>query len=310
MNIIKPPRLRRGDVIGVCAPAGPILDRIKLDRGIRYLEQLGYQVHLGNHLYKKMGYLAGTDAERAGDLTELFADKHVRAVFCARGGYGIQRILPLLDYKLIRRNPKIVVGYSDITALQLALFRKIGLITFAGPMVVGMPDSFSKSTEEMFWRMLTSILPPEKISATESVLYRGPRTVATGRLVGGNLALVAALVGTPFLPDMSGTILSLEEIDEQPYRVDRLLQQLDHAGVLSATKGVLLGTFTGCVPDKGKPSLRLPQIFERAFKANRTPVVSGFRFGHVRRSLTLPIGANVRIDGTKMSLQVLDAGVS
>ena len=310
MNKSKPPHLCRGDVIGICAPAGPILDREKLDRGIHYLEQLGYRVQLGKHMYKQHGYLAGTAKERAGDLNTFFKNKNVKAIFCARGGFGVQHILPLLDYRLIRRNPKIVVGYSDITALHLALLSKAGLTSFSGPMVVEVPETFDKKSEDMFWRSMTSSTPLDPLSPTGEELHRGARSVATGRLIGGNLSLVAALVGTPYLPDMKGTVLSLEEIDERPYRVDRLLQQLKLSGVLPSAKGVMLGDFTDCTPVKGKPSLKLPEIFKQAFESYQIPVVSGFRYGHVRHSLTLPVGIRVRINGVKNRLEFLEAGVA
>lgn len=309
MHISKPPRLCRGDVIGICAPAGPILDKRKFECGLRYLEQLGYRVLLGKHVYKQNGYLAGTDTQRAGDLNTFFENKHVKAIFCARGGFGVQHILPLLDYRLIRRNPKIVVGYSDITALHLALLSKTGLTSFSGPMVVEMPETFDKKSEEMFWRSMTSTMPLDPLSPTGEVLHHGTRTVASGRLVGGNLSLVAALAGTPYLPDMKGVVLSLEEIDERPYRVDRLLQQLKLSGVLRSAKGVLLGDFTDCTPVKGKPSLTLPEIFRQTFESYQIPVLSGFRYGHVRHSLTLPVGIRVRIDGMKNRMDFLEAAV-
>ncbi|HEV8537545.1 MAG TPA: LD-carboxypeptidase [Bacteroidota bacterium] len=310
MRIIKPRHLRKGDVIGICAPASPPSSTDALENGIEYIERLGYRVHLAKNIYRKRGYLAGTDAERAADVVELFSNKHVRAIFAARGGFGTQRILPLLDYRLARRNQKIVVGYSDITALQLALLAKTGLVSLSGPLVVEMP--LRGASEELFWRALTSTKPLGRIRATDSRIFRdrANRSITAGTLVGGNLSLLSALLGSPYIPSVPNPILFLEEIDERPYRVDRTLQHLWLNGLLRRAKGLVLGSFVDCTPAKDKPSLTLQEVFKDMFSGRSIAVASGFHFGHVRNSLSMPIGLRARVGGMKNEVEILEALVS
>ena len=312
MRIMKPKRLKQGDVIGICAPASPPPSEDKLNKGIRYLEQLGFRVKPGKNVYRRRGYLAGTDLERASDINQFFADPKVKAIFTVRGGYGSHRILPLLDFDLIKRNPKILVGYSDITALHFALLSKIGLVTFFGPMVaVEMADDLTKKTEVQFWDCLMSARSPHSIKgdpAQSSIFHRSGS--ATGRLLGGNLSLVTALVGTQFFPSIRDPIFILEEIDERPYRIDRMLQQIKLSGIFKKTKGVALADFRGGEPEKGKPSLTLRQIFRDTFQDYSFPIVSGFSIGHIKESLSFPIGTKVKMDGRKNSIEFLEAGVS
>lgn len=312
MRMIKPQALKRGDVIGICAPASPPGSEESLNRGIRYIEQLGYRVEPGRNIFRKRGYLAGTDLQRASDLNELFADRRVRAIFTVRGGYGSHRILPLLKYTLIRRNPKILVGYSDITALHLALLTKAGLVTFTGPMVVSdMAAGLTGKAEEVFWNCLTSRKPPSSIHCGESRRSDAlARSISTGQLIGGNLSIVSALVGTPYFPTVRNPVLLLEEIDEKPYRIDRMLRQIRLAGILRDTTGIVMGKFIGCTPGKGKPSLTLRQVFDDSFRDFRHPILSGLQYGHLRNLITLPLGIRVRLDGAKKTITFLEAGVT
>ncbi len=309
---MKPKRLKQGDVIGICAPASPPASVEKLNKGIAYLERCGFRVEAGKNIFKKRGYLAGTDNQRADDLNKLFANPKVKAIFTIRGGYGSQRILPLLDYNLIKRNPKILVGYSDITALHFALLSKIGLVTFSGPMVaVEMADDLTKKTEEQFWDCLMSARPPHSIKGdpTQSSIFHRSGS-ATGQLLGGNLSLVTALVGTQFFPSIRDPIFILEEIDERPYRIDRMLQQMKLSGIFKKAKGVALADFRGCEPEKGKPSLTLQQIFRDIFQDYSFPIVSGFSIGHIKDSLSFPIGVKIKIDGGKNCIEFIEAGVT
>src|SRR6267378_2398488 len=313
MRIIKPGALHRGDIIGVCSPGSAPASDHDLSRGIAYLERLGYRVELGKHLRFKRGYLAGSDAQRASDVNDLFANRKVKAIFTARGGYGSHRILPLLNYPVIKRNPKILVGYSDITALQLALMAKVGLVTYSGPMVAAeMAAGFGGSAEEWFWRCLTSrqALP----SMQAKVLRHGPQrkrhAQTAGRLIGGNLSVVAASVGTPYFPRISSPILLLEEIDERPYRIDRMLQQMLLAGAFDRARGVVLGSFVDCRPAKGKPSLTLRQVFLDTFAGFNFPVLEGVRYGHVKNSLTMPLGVRVRLNASRGQIAFLESAVS
>jgi len=310
IRILKPPRLRPGDTIGICAPASPPGSLSHLESGIRYLERIGFRVKLGAHMYRKRGYLAGSDLQRASDLNAMFSDRSVRAIFTVRGGYGSQRILSLLDYRTIRRNPKILVGYSDITSLHCALFAKARLITFSGPFVVEMGRSVSVDSEERFWRCLMSARPPAPIHQNRQEQFgQNSRGIQTGPILGANLTLLSTLVGTPFFPSAHNPIYFLEDIGERPYRINRMLQQLRLAGVLAHAGGVALGTFAACKPEKGKPSLSLREIFHEVFGPFDFPVVSGFHYGHVRNSLAFPIGVRARLDGTTGTMTFLESGV-
>ncbi len=304
--------LKRGDVIGICAPASAPAVNENLNRGIRYLERNGYRVKLGKNLYRRHGYLAGTDTQRAADINDLFSDHQVRAVFVARGGYGSHRILPMLDYPHIQKNPKIFVGYSDITALQLALFTRTGLVTFSGPMVASdMGTTLSGKAEELFWEMLTSPSIPQPLACHDdlsSPSYRRKEN-ASGRIVGGNLSLTAALVGTTYFPSIRDIILLLEELDERPYRIDRLLQQIRLAGILKRSRGVALGRFIGCTPDSGKPSLTLTQVFREVFAEYPYPVLGGFQYGHRKNSFMIPLGILASLNSRSRQLEYSEAPV-
>ncbi len=312
-RIIKPPRLRKGDVIGVVAPSSPVPVAARVQSGVRYLEGLGYRVKVGKHVACREGYLAGSDEERLEDLNGMLRDPAVRAVFALRGGYGASRLLPGVDYEALRSRPKILVGYSDFTALQLAVLRKVGLVTFSGPMVAvefgEVPDPL---TEERFWRMITSCRRPAPVEA-EVQSPEGARGsgVITGRLVGGNLSLVTAALGTPFAPDYRETILFLEEVGEALHRVDRMLTHLRNAGVLGHIAGLVLGEFADCRPLRaGEPHLNLRQIIAQVTQWSCVPVLSSFPYGHVRRKATLPLGVTARLDASAGSLAFLESGVS
>ena len=293
MKRIRPPALRKGDVVGICAPASPPVRREDLAKGIAYLEGLGYRVEPGRNLLKKDGYLAGTDRERTSDLNRLLRDRRVRAIIALRGGYGSMRILPMIDYAAVRRDPKIFVGYSDLTAVQMALWSHCGLVTFAGPMVAaGMARGLDGPAEELFWRMLTSRRPLGSLDSPATAITKG---TTTGTLLGGNLSMLSHLAGTPYLPSLRNSVLFLEDVGERPYRVDRMLQHLRLAGTFSGARGVLLGQFTDCVPEEGKPSLGLRRIFRDLLSDLGVPVLAGIRHGHILGSLTLPVGLRVSV---------------
>ncbi len=312
MRIIKPPRLRKGDVIGICAPASPPTASENVERGIVYLERLGYRVEIGRNVFRRKGYLAGSDRERADDLNRFFAKNSVRAIFTARGGYGAHRILPLLDYGCARRNPKILVGYSDITAIQFALLAKSGIVSFSGPMVASdMGAGLKGKAEEYFWRWMTSPEPPPPINGEDSIgIDSLRRRTGSGRLLGGNLSLVSALLGSGYFPEMSSPVFFLEEIGERPYRIDRMLQQLKLSGIMKKAKGIIFGRFIDCRPEAGKPSLTLDQIIRNAFHGFQYPLISGFNFGHQKGSLTMPQGIRVEVERRSQKLRFLEGGVS
>jgi muramoyltetrapeptide carboxypeptidase len=312
MTILKPPRLRRGDVIGLIAPASAPSDSRKVELGVRYLEKLGYRVQVGEHVGARHGYFAGTDKQRIADLNAMLNDPKVKAIFAARGGYGTPRLLPFVDCAAVRRQPKIIVGYSDLTALQLALFRKTGLVTFSGPMpAVELWKNPDPYTEEHFWRLLTS---GRKIGALPNpsgrpLVARRPGR-AEGRLLGGNLSLLVANLGTPFSPDYRGALLVLEDVREQFHRLDRMFTQLRNAGVLAQVSGLLLGSFTECAPGSPKdPHLSLKQIFAEMLSWVEVPAVERFQYGHIPRKLTIPLGARARLDADRGRVDVLESAV-
>lgn len=307
MNL-KPQALKKGDVIGIISPASSPDDFSRIEKGISYLESLGYKVKLGKHIYKRFGYLSATDDERAEDLNKMFADREVRAIFCVRGGYGTPRILDKIDYNIIKRNPKVFVGYSDITALQLAIFKKTGLITFSGPMLaVDMYSDFDPYAEEFFWKILTAKSKKIEIKNPDGVeLIVLRHGVATGTLLGGNLSLLASIIGTRFQPNFKDSILVIEDIGEEPYRIDRYLSQLKNAGILNRINGCIIGQFTDCVAKEPEKSLTLEQIFNDYFGSLKIPVVSNLSYGHIPRKITLPIGANVKIDTKRKSITIIE----
>jgi muramoyltetrapeptide carboxypeptidase len=258
------------------------------------------------------GYLAGTDKERAADLNDMLREPAVRAVFALRGGYGTPRILDLLDYGAARRDPKILVGYSDITGLQLAFLRKAGLVTFSGPMVaVEMWDNIDPFTEENFWRVVTSASRIGSLqNPDDEPLVAHNKGKVSGVLVGGNLSLLASLMGTPYLPNLHKAVLVLEDVDEAPHRVDRMFAQLRHAGILKNITGLVLGKFTDCVPsDPSKPHLTIEQVLQEAVSAVGCPVLTNLQYGHIAKKLTIPFGVRATLDTRTGSLKVSEGAV-
>lgn len=311
MKIIKAPRLRKGDLISVVSPASAPLDPSLVHNGARYFESLGYRVTISKNVFNVNGYLAGTDEERADDLNQAFADKNVKAIICSRGGYGTPRILDKIDYGLIRRNPKIFVGYSDITALQLAIFRLTGLVTFSGPMIAvefgteptGKIDSF---TQEQFFKIVTNNKTTGHIKKHKDyrLTFKGKRKVK-GRLLGGNLSLIDSILGTKYQPDFSNAVFLLEEVAEEPYSIDRMLTQLRLAGILRSVSGFALGQFTNCSPEEpDKPHRSLEEIISRDLLGGGKPSVSNIPYGHVSSKVTLPIGGLVSIDPVRRAFSI------
>ena len=302
-----PPRLHPGATIGVVAPASPPADPGKLERGIAYLESLGYHVLRGASLEARSGYLSGADTLRARDIQDMFEHPGVTAILCSRGGYGSARMLDQLDFRSIARHPKILVGFSDITALHMALLRKARLVSFAGPMVAAeMAHGMDENTASAFWPVLarprsTFRLAPRMVAA--STTMRGGR--AEGMLVGGNMAVLLSLMGTPFEPRWDGSILLLEDVGENVYKIDRMLAQLRLSGVLGRVAGAILGGFTA-IPEE-TPNRDLREVLEEYLLPPGIPVLANVPFGHVVPKLTLPIGARILLDAGRRSIRVLQA---
>jgi muramoyltetrapeptide carboxypeptidase len=310
--VLKPPALQKGDLIGLVSPASAPSSHEMIERGVRYLERIGYRVKVGQHAARVHGYLAGTDDQRAADFNGMIRDKFVKAIIAVRGGYGTPRILPLLDYRTLRHRPKIIVGYSDLTALQLAVFHKTCLVTFSGPMSgVEMSDGIDPYTEEHFWRILTS---SKKLGELKNpggeplkVLHSGNKS---GRILGGNLATAISLLKTPFAPDFARSILVLEDVDEAPHRVDRMLAQLCNARILEKLSGLVFGKFVNCVPsDPNKPFIPVDEVLMSVAKDVKCPVLANLQYGHLPRKLTVPLGVRGRIDSKRGVLELTESAV-
>ncbi len=312
MRIIKPAKLKAGDVIGIIAPASAPVDPTKLENGIRYIEKNGYRVELGKIVSKINGYLAGTDQERADDLNSMFKNKDVKAIICLRGGYGASRILDKINYKLIRSNPKILVGYSEITALQIAILQKSGLVTFAGPMVAtDFGNGVTPYTEDFFWRIVSSNKKIGRLKYLDNdKLVSITKGGASGRIIGGNLSVFAALTGTGYFPDLKGRILMFEEVDELPYKVDRLLNHLRLLKVFKQIKGIILARFVDCIEhDTSKRTLTLGEVMEDYMKDLKIPVLYTFPHGHIKDKVTVPFGINIKMNASKGFVEYLESAV-
>lgn len=312
MQSIRPPRLKSGDLIALVSPASTPSPSAKIEGSVRYLEKLGYRVMVGRHAASQHGYLAGTDAQRAEDFNSAVQNPEVRAVFALRGGYGTPRILPLIDYRALAREPKIISGFSDITALQLAIYKKIRLVTFSGAMPAvefwNDPDGF---TEESFWPLLTEPESRRMIpNPPENPVVSIKPGKAAGVLLGGNLSLVVSILGTEFAPSFRNVILALEDVDEAPYRIDRMMTQLRNADIFANSKAILLGQFTGCESDNPeKPALSLDQIFHETLHSLEQPILSNLQYGHIPKKATLPFGVKARVDAGLGKLELLESPV-
>jgi muramoyltetrapeptide carboxypeptidase len=311
LEILSPAPVMPGATVGIISPSSPPPDVSKFDTGIAALEHLGYRVKLGKHARKRNGFLAGTDRERAADLMGMFADSKVDAILCARGGYGTPRLLPLLDYRLIRRNAKAFVGYSDITALHCAFLAAAGLQTFHGPHLVG---DFARTpldafTVQSFQHALAGGAGDIAAGYRQKSQAAWSRGTARGRLIGGNLSLLCSLVGTPWLPDFSRRILFIEDIGEPPYRFDRMLTQLLNAGLLQRVAGIAIGLNADCEDPKAADSKEYRQtvdeVLRERLKPLGVPVVSGLPFGHVPTNATLRTGAIATLDTRSASLSLV-----
>jgi muramoyltetrapeptide carboxypeptidase len=295
----KPTKLKQGEKIGVIAPAGPVLQD-ELQDGIDLLESFGHKIVLSPHLFDRQGYLAGEDNARLEDIHAMFSDKSVKAVYCARGGYGTLRILDRIDYNILRGNPKILVGYSDITALLLAVHKETGLVTFHGPVMREL-NKRNIGNLESFLNLVTHERSLELELAGGRSLKAGR---ATGTLLGGNLSLICHLIGSPYMPSLKGAILFMEEKGEDLYRVDRLLTHLRLSGVLAQVAGLIVGAFEDC-GDRAE----IERLLSDMVSGLNIPVLTGLPIGHGLINITLPIGLPATIDSTTMTLKILEPSV-
>ncbi|MEM7576798.1 MAG: LD-carboxypeptidase [Planctomycetota bacterium] len=307
--IMKPVALQPGDTIMFVAPAGELIeDRVMLAK--KRLEERGFRVILPDTLFRQVGYLAGTDQERADELMAAFTNPEVDAIFPGTGGYGATRILPLLDFDAIAANPKVFVGFSDITALHIAIHQRTGLVTFHSPNPqwgLGSDNGLHPLAEKYWWRTLLSSSYNDPDSPGWRFDFTGHDDVGDlvplasgsgqGKLLGGNLSLVAAMMGTPDEPETDGNILFLEDVGEAPYRIDRMLRQLDSGGKLDGLAGVLLGGFTFRRNDEplAEGAWTVEDILRQYFEGRDYPVVMRVPFGHLRANTTLPVGATAEL---------------
>ncbi len=315
LPILKPPTLRAGDRVGMVAPASNAYELEEIEIARETMEAYGLEVVLGKHIRAQYGYLAGTDTERAEDVNEMFRRPDIKGIVTFSGGYGCCRLLPYLDYDLIRRHPKVIVGHSDITSLLLGIHRKTGLITFHGSSGLTGVGEYARSHFRraiMSDRPLGPIAAPPPRPAGEVERHHRLVTLApgtaTGQLIGGNLTLVTNLLGTPYEPDTRGKILFLEDVGEEPYRIDRMLTQLWLAGKFQDAAGIALGHFSNCTPSDYRPgfwqTLSLETILRDRFGNLGKPALYNLMFGHVTENAVLPIGAIATLDATQKTLTV------
>lgn len=313
---MKPKMLHPGDTIGVISPASPSYRKSEVTRGLETLKKWGYKVRLSKNLNKRKGFVAGTDEERAEDFNDMFRRKDVDAVFVTQGGYGSARMLKYLDFEIIRENPKIFIGFSDITSLHLAILKKTGLITFHGPGVSRYnPEDLSEYTKKYLFKALAHPEPMEAIPLADDkkyvdTIYPGK---AEGILTGGNLTLVCATLGTPYEIDTEGKILFLEELETEPWIMDHMLTHLANAGKLQAATGIVVGECLNCKPRQHNPGyyvdLSTEDILHEHLKPLKIPTIYGLPIGHTRDMATLPMGVKARLNADNKQFTIIESAV-
>ena len=315
-STLKPPRLKAGDTVGLVNPAGATFHPDDVVIAEEVLTALGLKMKAGEHLLDRRGYLAGSDKDRALDINRMFSDADVAAILTLRGGWGCSRLLDLLDYSVVAQNPKILMGYSDITSLLLALNAKTGLVTFHGPVGVSTWNKYSTDfVEKLLFKgevfsMENPKDPGDNLTRVKDRVLTINGGNARGKLLGGNLSVLTAMVGSEYLPDFKGNILFLEEVGEDVYRVDRMLTQLKLAGILDRLSGFVFGKCSDCGPGKGYGSLTLEEILDDHIKPLGIPAWYGSMIGHIENKFTIPLGVEAEIDADRGRISLLEAAVS
>jgi len=312
-KLIKPPRLKKGNTLGLISPGGFISEK-ELNDSITNLDTLGFKVAYTERILARNGYLAGTDEQRAADVNEMFDRKDVAGIICARGGYGCARVLPFLNYELIKNNPKVLIGYSDVTALLYGIFKNTGLVCFHGPVGISTFNEFSINffndvlLNPLDTMMLYNAKPEKPEEAYQTKTIRSGK--AAGKLIGGNLSIVVSMIGTPYDIDTENKIIFLEEVGEEPYRIDRMLTQMIQADKLDKAAGIVLGIFTKCEPkpdDSGIfNSFTLSEVLFDRLAGLNIPVIYGMSFGHVQNKFTLPFGVEAELNVNNQTLTLLE----
>jgi muramoyltetrapeptide carboxypeptidase len=309
-KLIKPKKLKKGDTIGIISPSGAVKEDKFFQPAIKYFENQGYKVKIAPHAADKKAYLAGSDKNRLSDLMNFFEDDSVNAILCTRGGYGIYRLLSDIDYEKIKANPKIFLGYSDITALLINILSRANLITFHGPLFLSDfgTDKVNKYTEKNFFDILAGNIKLPFVYENP-IDYRCIKLGETkGELIAGNLAVLAGLLGTPFFPDVAGKILLLEDVGEPLYKIDRMLMQLKLAGIFDKISGLLFGEFTSVVKSDS-PEVNKLDPFDVVCELTsdlKIPVGYGFPVSHGYTKATLPLGVKYNFNSQNCNLVLLE----
>jgi len=305
---MKPRAIQPGDRIGVISPASAPADSARMSAGLRRLELLGFKIETAKMSMTRTGYLAGSDEERAKELNSMLNRNDISAIFCARGGYGSLRLLELVDYEAARTHPKILVGYSDITALHFALFERAGWQGLSGPMVATDWPDIGMASERLFWDLAAGRWTGELLGPDNERLLGRRSGTAEGFIVGGNLATISALVGSRYMPAMEGAILFIEDVNEPPYRIDAYMAHLRLSGILGKLGGLVVGQFTGWEREDNKPTLTYDEVIEYYTQFVHGPVATGLVYGHVPIKNTMPVGVRAILDviDTEASLQIIE----
>jgi len=298
LPIIKAPRLQPNQTVGIIAPASPV-NQSEISKGLKLLESFPLKIKQGEHIFDHLNYLAGSDNDRVSDLHQMFSDPEIKAIFCTRGGYGSARLLNDIDFDLIRKNPKIIVGFSDLTALLLALFNKSGLITIHGPTLSDLPKN---NNWPNLSKLITTSHRPQIFFKQGKEIHKG---IAEGILLGGNFSTLCSLLDTPFLPSFEGVILFLEEKGESPYKLDRMLTQLLLSGRLNRLSALIIGQIEGC----GEIEIINSMLQERLGRLT-IPVVAGLPVGHGNENISLPLGLPAVLNTERMLLKIEESAVS
>jgi muramoyltetrapeptide carboxypeptidase len=296
------PSIQKGDTIGLVAPAGPIINKDNFTSGLRILEKNGFRVKYNPALLNARGYLAGSDEERAIEFNKLWSEPEIKALVAARGGYGCMRMLDLIDMTLIRKNPKILIGFSDLTVLLAAIYKKTRLVTYHGPVVTTLA-SINKQSQTSFFNILQGKVPALIKSPSIKILKKG---TAKGILLGGNLTTLAHMIGTPYEFAWDNAILFMEDIGETPYRLDRFLTHLDRANRLQKIQGLILGSFSDDNRKKNRAMQRaVHKRVAELLQETDIPIWANFPVGHANQNLTLPFGAEVEMDSSNNMLKFI-----
>lgn len=306
---IKPAALKPGDTVAITSPAGAVWDVTQIETFSAILMGMGFKVIQGKTLKEKFGYFAGTDEFRAKELNDLFADKSIKGIFCMKGGWGCARILDKINYDLIRQNPKVLIGFSDITALLLAVTAKTGLITFHGPVGNSGWNDFTKTVFTNVCTVNKAYTFPANPSTEEKITVLNPGKV-TGDLFGGNLTVLSGLIGSSYLPDWKNKILFLEEAKEEPYSIDRMLTQLKLAGVLSSISGFVFGKCAKCLAEEPEKAFTFEQVLKQHIEPLKIPAIYGTMIGHIENKLTVPLGVGATLDAETGNIKLNEAAVN